>query len=250
MICSQISSLIGISCHPLTDDGDVAMIDTSFAFEDGAGIPVYVEKVGEHVRFFDDGGVILHLRGRGVNLDDNRKTRFIKSLAEPVGVTLSDMGELEIWANAKDSPSAFAKYISAMLALVRWEHDQIGVGTDMTLFIGEVAFCLRALKPGAELIEEPEYRGISGHVYKLDFNFDGSAVIAISTHPNSVSSAAKKLLDIRGAEENSGLKVLVVIDDRPDEEGAKNEGRILDSVANVWMMSRLEKQAGLARLAH
>lgn len=245
MICSQISKLIGVSCHPLSNDGNVAYIDTSFAFEDGSSIPVFVEKVGEQVRFFDDGETILHLRGRGVQLDDNRKTKFLKNLAAPAQVRLSDLGELEVWSSVNDAPSAFARYIATMIAVVRWETDQIGVATDLSLLVSEVALCLKALKPGAELVEGPEYIGISGYKYKLDFNFDGDAVIAITPHPNAVSSAAKKLLDIRAAVENAGLKVLVVLDDRIDSEGARREGLILDSVANVWMMTRLEKQAGI-----
>ena len=130
MICTHISEIIGLSCHPLSDDGNVAMIDTPFVFADGDNIPVFVEKLGGKVRFFDDGGAILHLRGRGVFLDDHRKTRFIKNLAGPNGVALSDMGELEIWTDSADAPAAFAKYVSTMLALVKWEHEQIGVGTD------------------------------------------------------------------------------------------------------------------------
>lgn len=246
MICSQISSLIGVSCHPLSEDGNVAFIDTSFTFQDGSGVPVYVEKVGKQIRFFDDGEVILHLRGRGVALDDKKKTKFLKNITEPNSVMLSEAGELEIWSSANEAPAAFAKYISAILSLVRWESDQIGVATDLSLLISEVALCLRVLKPTAQISEGPEYVGISGHKYKLDLNFDGEAVLAISTHHAAVSSAAKKLLDIRGAMENDGLKVLVVIDDRHDSETAKKEGLILDAVANVWMMTRLEKEAKIS----
>jgi hypothetical protein len=79
---------------------------------------------------------------------------------------------------------------------------------------------------------------------------DGEAVIAIAPHPNSVSAAAKKLLDIRAAPENAGLQVLVVLDDRRDSETAMREGRILDSVANVMMMTRLEKKSGQMPQAH
>jgi hypothetical protein len=246
MICSQISTLIGASCHPLSEDGSVAFINTPFTFEDGTGIPVYVEKVGEQIRFFDDGEVILHLRGRGLPMDDQRKTKFLRNITEPNQVLLSEMGELEIWADSDNAPAAFARYIGALLSLIRWESDQIGVATDMSLLVSEVALCLKTLKPSAELIEGPEYVGISGHKYKLDFNFDGEAVLAISTHHAAVSSAAKKLLDIRSAAQNERLKVLVVIDDRLDAESARKDGLILDAVASVWMMTRLEKQAGIS----
>jgi hypothetical protein len=243
MICSTISQMIGFTCHPLRDDGSVAMIQTPFAFPDGDGIPVFVEKVGAQVRFFDDGGVLMHFRGKGVSLDDQRKTRFVRSLGEPNGVVLNDMGELEIWASSGDATVAFAKYISTMLALSNWELNQEGVATDTSLFLDEVAMCLRAWKSTASLSDGQELVGVSGHVYKMDLQFDGGAVLAVGTHPASINSTAKKLLDIRGATANEGLKVLIVMDDRHDPDTARREGLVLDSVGNVLMMTRLEEHA-------
>jgi len=243
MICSQISELLGFTCHPLSLTGDIALIDTPFAFPDGDEIPIFIEKLGPQVRFFDDGGLILHLLGRGVSLVDHRKTRFIKNFAEPNGVTLNDMGELEIWTNINQAPAAFAKYISAMLALSQWEMDNTGVSTDLSYLVDEVALYLRAWKPNATITEQPEFTGISGHTYKLDFSLNGDGVIAISPHHSAVSSAAKKLLDIRAVSEYSQLKVIVIIDDRYDTDTAVREGKILDSVGSVMMMSRLQRQA-------
>lgn len=249
MINTDISDLLGISCELLSDEGNIAMIDTSFSFEDGDFIRVFVEKMGQQVRFFDGGETLLHLIGRGIVLDDHRKTRFIRTLAEPTGVALTETGELEIWARSEHAPGAFARFMSALLAVVRWEQEQKGVATDIALLIDEVAFCLRTIKPGA-LTEAPEFIGISGAVYKMDFNFDGDAVLAINVHHSSVSSAAKKILDIRAEPANADLDVIVVIDDRHDASGAKKEGLILGSIAKVWMMSRLEKEAGLASISH
>jgi hypothetical protein len=247
MICSKISEMIGFECHPLSDDGSVAMIDTPFAFSDGDEIPVFVEKVAGQVRFFDDGNVILHFRGRGVSLDDNRQTRFLKNLAEPNGVRLNDMGELEIWTRAEDAPSAFAKYMSTMLAVCAWEVGQDGATTDTSLFLDEVTMCLRAWKPAAMIRDGKEFAGVSGHVYKMDLEFDGRAVLAIGTHPAAVSAAAKKLLDIGAATSNANIDILVVIDDRQDAELAKREGLVLESVANVLMMTRLERNANASQ---
>lgn len=250
MICSTLSTLIGFTCYPLSDDGSIAMIDAPFAFPDGDSIPIYVENAGGQIRFFDDGGAILHLMGRGISLEDKRKTRFIKTLASPYGVSLNDMGELEIFAPAAEAPAAFAKYISAMLSLSRWEHDQEGASTDTSLFIDEVVLCLRAWKPNATIGEGREYAGVSGHIYKMDIEFDGGSALALGTHPAAISAAAKKLLDIRSSTENEGLKVLVVIDDRHEPETAKKEGLILDSVANVMMMSKLERSVASSRHSH
>lgn len=250
MICSNLSQMIGFTCHPLSEDGHVAMIRTPFTFPDGDGIPVFVEKLGTQVRFFDDGGVLLHFRGKGVSLDDQRKTRFVRTLAEPNGVKLNETGELEIWARAENASVAFEKYMATMLALSNWELDQDGVATDMSLFLDEVAMCLRSWKSAASLRDGVEVVGVSGHVYKMDLQFDDSAVLAVGIHPASISSTAKKLLDIRGANENEGFKVLVVIDDRRDPVTARREGLVLDSVANVLMMTRLEERAHLGRLSN
>lgn len=245
MICSQISSLLGVSCHPLSDDGSVSMISTSFAFEDGDNVPVYIEKVGNHVRFFDDGETILHFMGRGVKLDGPKNTRFIKTMADSHGVSLNERGVLEVWAPESQAPAAFAKYISVLLGLTSWEKDQIGLSTDVSILVAEVAQCLHAWQPAANLKPDPEYVGISGQVYKLDFDFNDQAVIAISPHHSAVSAAIKKLLDIKSAPANAGLNILAVIDDRYDSKAAKREGLIMDALATVWPMTRLEQQAGM-----
>lgn len=248
MICSKISEMIGFECHPLSDDGSVAMIDTPFVFADGDGIPVFVERLENHVRFFDDGNVILHFRGRGVTLDDHRHTRFLKNLSEPNGVQLNDMGELEIWARADEAPAAFARYMSTLLAVCAWEVNQTGAYTDTSLFLDEVTMCLRAWKPSASIEEGMDYTGVSGQVYRMDLQFDGRAVLAIGTHPATVSTTARKLLDISAATDNAKLDVLVVIDDRHDPDLAKREGLVLESVSSVLMMTRLEKNANTSRL--
>jgi len=215
------------------------MVETPFSFPDGESIPVFIERVANQIRFFDDGGVMFHLLGRGVSLDDHRKTRFLKNLTEPSGVKLNEMGELEIWSDAKSAPSAFARYMSAMLALSSWETNQIGTPTDVSFFLDEVAFYLRSWKTTAELTDGREYKGISGQTYKLDFQFDDKGVLAIGTHPTTVNAAARKLLDIRASRENENLKILIVIDDRPDPDTAAREGLVLDSLGNVMMMTRL-----------
>lgn len=245
MICHRISAMLGLSCHPLTDDGMVAMIDSPFKYPDGDDVPIYIEQFGPQIRFFDDGGALLHLLGRGVALDDHRKTKFIKKLAEPFQVKLNDAGEMEIWATEAEAPAAFANYISAMLALTKWEDDQVGVSTDLSLFLDEVALCFRAWKPNSIIKTAPEYRGISGHVYKLDFTIDRDAVLAITPHYASVSSAAKKLLDIRAVEAYAKLRIIVVVDDRQERDAARREGLVLESVGSVMMMSALEMRAGI-----
>jgi len=247
MICSNISRLLGIVCHPLDSDGTVAMLETPFIFEDGKQLPIFLEKLGRTVRFFDDGYTLMHFYGRGVSVDEGRRTRFIKNAAESNGVTLNDRGILEILAHEDAAAEAFAKYMSTMTQLAGWEKEQIGQSTDASILIAEVAQCLRAWKPHAEIIESPQFIGVSGQVYKLDFDMDGEGIIAISPHHAAVSAAIKKLLDIKSRPENSELKILAIIDDRYDEKAAKREGLIMDALANVWPMTKLEERAGSYR---
>jgi hypothetical protein len=130
MINAKVSELLGFVCHYLNDENTLAVIDTPFLFQDGDSIPVYVEQPDSKLRFFDDGEVIWHFMGRGVPLDEPGQSKFIADLAAPYGVALNGEGELEIWANAGQEPAAFARYISAMLAIVRWEEDQVAISEE------------------------------------------------------------------------------------------------------------------------
>jgi hypothetical protein len=150
---------------------------------------------------------------------------------------------LEIWAAERDASNAFAKFVSTIVALTAWERDQQGVASDLSIFVDEVEMCLRAVDPVADLVPKPEYVGVSGQVYNLDFSFGGRAVIAITPHRATVSSAIRKLLDIRSWPGNMGFEAIVVLDDRHDAAAAKSEGQVLNAVGNVWPMSRLEQRA-------
>ena len=249
MICSLLTQTIGFECEPLSDDGSISMIRTPFTFQDGEPLPVFVESNGKQLRFFDDGVTLLHFRGRGVRLQDNRNLRAIKNIAEPQGLELNTDGELEVWTDVVSAPAAFAKFMSTLLAVTSWERGLVGVSTDITLFLDEVEMCLRNWRPTAHISETPVFSGITGTKYKLDFLVDEDAVVAVAAHPNSVSAAAKKLLDIRASNENENLKIIIVLDDRMDAETAHRDGLILDSLGNVMMMSRFEKNiAGSAAL--
>jgi hypothetical protein len=80
--------------------------------------------------------------------------------------------------------------------------------------------------------------------------FDGAAVLAIGTHPATVGSTAKKLLDLRAETHNRHLKILLIIDDRRDADTAKSEGLILDSLSNVMMMTQLQRRAQVYHHPH
>lgn len=121
MNSALISKMIGYSCHSLTDDGGVAIIDTPFKFTDGDDIPAYVELGSDFVRFFDDGDVFFHFLGRGIRVDDEGGTQFLSEIAASNGVLFSKEGNVEIQTTPDAVAAAFNQYLAAILAFVKWE---------------------------------------------------------------------------------------------------------------------------------
>ena len=248
MICLQLIETLGLSCYPLSNDGEVAMIATPFKFEDGDEIPVFIEKTAGQVRFFDDGGVLMHFLGRGLNFDNKRKLRFLNNIAGLHGTTLNEDGELEIWSLESGASNAFAKYMATILALTSWEKDQKGTHQDVALFFEEVEMYLTAWKRTKDILKQQDSRGVSGHTYKLDFIIEENAFLAIYPSARAVSSALRKMIDITSSPSNQDLSITVILDDRKDQESARAEGLVLGAVADVLMMSRLEHLAGAAEV--
>lgn len=250
MICDDIASSLGFGCVPLTEDARVAMILTPFKFTDGEAVPVFIEShQGGLVRFFDDGQMLMHFRGRGLQLDDKRRLRFLTSAAAPFEAVMTAAGELEVWSRRGETQDAFRRYVSAALAIVDWEREQEGLGADLSLFVDEVGLALRAWKPGAPIVEAPEFTGVTGQTYRLDYLFEGKGVVATSLHPISLAASVKKLLDIRSAPRNERLELLSVIDDRPDPAQAGKDGLVLQVVGEVIPFTRLVHLAQVASSA-
>lgn len=242
MLCHQLQAIIGFEFIPLDEQGKIAQILSPFSFDDGDPLPIYIESYENKIRFFDDGGILMHFLSRGINFDSAHKTRFIKNAADNYGLRFTDDGDVEIWSNLDEAPSAFNRYLQALLKITNWEHEHRGAATDVSLLIEEVEFCLRAWKPSAILAKHPEYTGISNQKYTLDFKLDEIGILTVSTHPQAVSTAIKKLLDIKAGSPKN-IDILVIIDDRFDKETASRESLIIQSVANVLTFTRLEKNA-------
>lgn len=233
MICDHLTSVLGFECTPLAEGGSIALVSTPFRFDDGDPLPVFVELVGSHVRFFDDGQTLMHFIGRGVRVETRTNATFLTNAAGKSGATFTESGELEAWAPVDQASEAFAKFLSSLMSLSAWENDQRGINSDTSLFVEEVAIALKAWKPNAALLANPAATGVSGREYRLDFEFDGSLVVATSAHANAVSSVLHRLVDIKGKIENADVKFLVVIDDRTDPDAAMRESLIVQSVATV-----------------
>lgn len=243
MVCEHLTSTLGLQCHSIDQDRRVFKVETPFRFLDGDHIPLYIELVGQQFRFFDDGAAYMHFLGLGLNLSSGNHIKFLKNAAQIHGASLTAHGEIELWAHAEDTGQAFARYVSTLMELVRWERDRKSSSADAEVFVEEVAQCLRAWKR-VELTSHPKIMGITGREHVLDFEMNGTLVLAVSAHHQSTSAALHKLVDIKGLPDNHGVQTLVVIDDRKDPVLAKSESLLLSSVSAVIHMEQLQTNAG------
>lgn len=246
MICEELKSLIGFDIQYMDDQKKMMWIDTPFRFADGDGISFFAEQISNTVRYFDAGETLLHFMGRGIDLNKSRGASFISRIACAHGVNLSSSGDLEILSNAQDYNSAFASFVTALLEIVNWEREQENIDTDMDLLVQEVAMYFRSAYPKETQQPSPDFRGISGHKYQFDFIHGDKAVLAVNTHPNSVSAALKKIIDINQTSELGTLKPMIVLDDRKDKQAANNETKVLTVAADVISFTSLAEKAKIS----
>lgn len=220
----------------------MALVQTPFRFEDGDSLPVFVEVLDGRVRFFDDGATLRHFIGRGVRIENKKHATFLANLASRHKAAFTEQGEIETWASVENAPLAFSAFMCSMLSIASWEKEQHGQDTDTLIFVEEVAMALRAWKPDATISLDPEFEGVTGKRYKLEFLLNGQPVAVTGAHANSVSALLHRLLDIHALPANQGFKPLVIIDDRTDPEAARRESSIIQNVSTVMPFTALGQQ--------
>lgn len=117
----EISKIIGYPCHPLNDEGTIALIEIPFTFTDGDDVPAYVEVELDLVRFFDDGELFDHFYFRGLFRGVEADTGVLSTIAASNAVSFTDELKLEVDTVPNEASAAFANYMAAMLAFVSWE---------------------------------------------------------------------------------------------------------------------------------
>lgn len=234
MICKDLLQMTGFSCQPISEQGDLARINTPFCFADGDPVPVYVQSFSNNVhRFFDDGQTLLHFRGRGMKFPSGHQLKFLSNIAHKHGAALSADGMLEVFSKGASSAEAFARYISCIVSVTQWEEEHEGVDSDGAAFAAEVVHALLTRYPGRTLDLKPTYLGSSGKRHELDAKLDGTGYLAVKPSQTSAAHALYKLVDITNRQSNATEELVVVIDDRFDKTAAKNTQQVFRSVANT-----------------
>jgi hypothetical protein len=251
MICQHLNALAGIECMPLDEAGDVACIFLPIRHTDGDAMHVYVERLGNMVKFSDGGDIALHFSGRGLQLDNPRKRLFMKNAASPSGVTLTHDNVLEMIVPEEQSSEGFSAMLSTFVRLRDWESNNIFIEEEESTLAAEVEYLLRRLNPLAVIERSPTYVGITKHVYQLDLSVDGRPVVAVSSHHQAIAAAIKKLLDIKSNPDLHSLDLMIIFDDRQAKQSAIEDSTLLETVGAVTYISLLEARAmGLPSMAH
>lgn len=120
MICSSLSHLIGVPCYLLSKRASVAMIEPPYIFPDGEAISLYVERLSEQLRLFDDGAVLLRLIAQRGCAEGEKLTLELKTIDLGSGVSLTQTGEVELWTSDRDAEAAFNQYLSALDKISQW----------------------------------------------------------------------------------------------------------------------------------
>ena len=121
---SNLADMFGNSIQVFEDDENLVSVGTSLEFWDEVPFALYIEQVGSRVRIFDDAMVVMHMLGSGIDFDNENLTLSVTKIAEPEGVVLNG-DDLEIWAEASEAAGAFSRYLSAILALMKWEAAEV-----------------------------------------------------------------------------------------------------------------------------
>ena len=227
----------------MDEAGDIVLVETPLRFEDGDPLQIFAQVSGGRVRFFDDGSIVWHFLGRGLNLSDDRRSAFMRKIAAAHGTYVSDDLDFELHGEFAQAPRLFAKFLELCFAFVAWEREHIDADVEAASLLDEVAALLTRESPNLELRRDVPMRGVSKQQHKVDFVIGNEVVFAIKPRPNSVSAAIRKILDVKNDLANEGLTYRVVIDDRLNPEAAFEEGSIVSAVARVSTVRSLEAAA-------
>lgn len=224
---------------PLDEAGSVACIFLPLRFADGDGMHVYVEQLGNFVKFTDGGDVFHHFSGLGMDLSDGRKTTFLKNLASAYDVTLTDDMALECIVSNEQSAKGFGDMLAAYVSIRDWESKTEDLHDDSHQFAAEVEMLLRSIHVDSTFGPSIVVKGLTNHEYRIDFTVDGKMVIPVRRHSQSISAALKKLLDIMSRPEPPE-RPLIVFDDRNATQSQLEDAALLQTIGDLMMFKRLE----------
>lgn len=229
MICSKITDITGISCYPLDDKGDVAYLAVPFTFEDGSTLPVYIKKLSDsHIKFFDDGEIVLHFIGRGLRGEKRSlNTTFLKNIALSHNLNFTEAGVLEGSSDISTASQLFSNYLSALFAIMQWEKEYLNNDNEILDVIARAEFALSSWRPKETLVKNPVFKGQSGKEYDFTFLQANEGILVINSSSQSINAATRKLLDVSISMQKTDIKTRVIVADTNIDPKIKEQNNSL-----------------------
>jgi len=239
MSCEGLFERLGFDCREVGDR--TIAIGTPFAFADGEPIGFYLVERDDRVVLSDNADTLMHLAGLGLDISDRRRWTGVRQITESFGLELSERGEITGIGTKQTEQRLITSYLGAMLAIADYEREAVGLSEELSQYISEVEMYLRASKPTVPLTLLPSVEGHSGRVHTFHFDFDNKLIEAARPHGSRTGSILRKAADVK----NRGYPkpIVVIMDDREDEERAKIETDILSTMVSVLAFTRLVAQS-------
>lgn len=238
--CEGLINRLGFDCRLI--GRDTISVSTPFTFVDGVPIGFYLSESNLEIRISDNSETLFHFAAIGYDISERRKWKGIKQIIETFGFTLLDSGEIIGTAPVNQQQSLVTRYLSAMLAVVDFEREYVGIPEEIEQFVQEVEMYLRAWKPNTPPVPHPVLQGHSGRIYKFHFEQDGKLIDAVRPHGLRTGSLLRKAADVLHAGEKR--EILIVMDNRELPEAATIETDILSTMVSVMPFTSLEQQVG------
>lgn len=236
--CEGLLNRLGFACRLAGEAG--VDVSTPFTFTDGEPIGFYLHDLEDGVRLSDNANTLAHLATIGYDISDRKKWRGVKQTVETFGLELLDSGEIVGKEIKKLEHGLVTRYISAILAVVDWEREYLGIPDELDQFVKEAELYLRAWKPSSEISHYPNVQGHSGRMHTFHFELERQLIDAARPHGARTGSILRKAADVINIGDER--KILVVMDDRKDVERAKIETDILSTMVSVMPFTRLISQ--------
>ncbi|MCW0457278.1 hypothetical protein NB712_002374 [Xanthomonas sacchari] len=237
--CQNLMHHLGWHCCYL-EQHDALYVSSPARLPDGSPFDFYLKEVGEHIHLTDDGLTLFHLRGLGYALNDGRSLRGISNIAESVGLTLDDSGEIVGMAKLDNVASLGNMMQLFSSRVLDWEREHFSSSDSDLSLADEVERMMKLKAPGLEIKPFPTIKLTTGDEVSFMFQWGGKYVDAIPAATPATSSRMRKAIQILRDQE-AELDTLYIVDDRVKPELAAHEVNLLGQVANAIRLSDFDR---------
>jgi hypothetical protein len=121
---NEFAEKMGCTLHP---DGSGAIeVKTPFCLAGGNPLRFRIERNGDTVRMADNGDVLFHLAGHGVDASGPTAWYEVIQIVGAFGIHVSYTGEITGTDSVAEVKNLAIRYLSALLAVAAFERSQLG----------------------------------------------------------------------------------------------------------------------------